>query len=346
MKKTILSFVMVSSLFTNFSSIHAQSIPNYVPQNGLVGFWPFDNNANDVTGNNHHGTELNVIPTMDRFGNDNAAYEFDGKSSRIEINDNFFDISWQSYSISLWLNSYSYNNSNNYNDSQCLLNTDKHNGIGIALHGDKNPFSNTYNDKYSLGIGSNPNVRYWDLIGNYSAESNNLFTINQWNHYVLVKQDVNTFLVYINGQLDKRYTTVYNANTFLTKLVFGATAKDILPAEVFLGKLDEYGIWDRALDPTEIQSLYNGNTASVKENVTQNEMIIYPNPTNDLITIKQLGNSNYHYQLHDLNGKIVHQNELTDESISLKSVVDAGIYFISILNDKEEIIKKSKIILN
>jgi hypothetical protein len=34
----------------------AAQIPNYVPQNGLVGWWPFNGNANDESGNGNNGT--------------------------------------------------------------------------------------------------------------------------------------------------------------------------------------------------------------------------------------------------------------------------------------------------
>ena len=34
----------------------AQNVPSYVPTNGLVGWWPFNGNANDESGNNNNGT--------------------------------------------------------------------------------------------------------------------------------------------------------------------------------------------------------------------------------------------------------------------------------------------------
>ena len=40
-------------LLTIFSStlVSAQNIPSYVPTNGLVGWWPFDGNLQDTSGN-------------------------------------------------------------------------------------------------------------------------------------------------------------------------------------------------------------------------------------------------------------------------------------------------------
>ena len=49
--------------------------------NGIVGFWPFNGNANDESGNSHNGTNNGASLTTDRFGNSNSAYSFDGAST-------------------------------------------------------------------------------------------------------------------------------------------------------------------------------------------------------------------------------------------------------------------------
>ena len=33
------------------TNVMAQNIPSYVPKDGLVGWWPFNGNANDESGN-------------------------------------------------------------------------------------------------------------------------------------------------------------------------------------------------------------------------------------------------------------------------------------------------------
>jgi len=49
-------------------------VPSYVPSNGLVGYWPFNGNANDQSGNANNGTVNGATLTADRFGNTNSAY--------------------------------------------------------------------------------------------------------------------------------------------------------------------------------------------------------------------------------------------------------------------------------
>jgi hypothetical protein len=53
-------------------------IPNHMPTNGLVGWWPFTGNVNDLSGNGHNGSVNGATLTADRFGVANRAFSFDG----------------------------------------------------------------------------------------------------------------------------------------------------------------------------------------------------------------------------------------------------------------------------
>ncbi len=46
-------------------------------RNGLIAHYPFDGNANDVSGNGNHGEVHGATFTKDRFGNADSAYSFD-----------------------------------------------------------------------------------------------------------------------------------------------------------------------------------------------------------------------------------------------------------------------------
>ena len=52
--------------FVLFGSINAQ-VPSYVPSNGLVGWWGFNGNANDESGNGNNGTVFGASLSTDRF---------------------------------------------------------------------------------------------------------------------------------------------------------------------------------------------------------------------------------------------------------------------------------------
>jgi hypothetical protein len=68
----------------------------------LVAFYPFNNNADDCSGNNNDGTVFGATLTADRFGNPNAAYSFDGIDDYIEIsNPNHLGLT--SWTITGWI---------------------------------------------------------------------------------------------------------------------------------------------------------------------------------------------------------------------------------------------------
>ena len=63
----------------------AQTVPSYLPTNGLVGWWPFNGNAQDESGNGNHGTVNGATLTSDRSGNLNKAFSLDGINSFIIV---------------------------------------------------------------------------------------------------------------------------------------------------------------------------------------------------------------------------------------------------------------------
>ena len=66
-------------LFTLLVTINCfGQIPSYVPTDSLVGWYPFNGNANDESGNGNNGTVNGASLDTNRFGDANSAYDFDG----------------------------------------------------------------------------------------------------------------------------------------------------------------------------------------------------------------------------------------------------------------------------
>src|SRR5437667_147551 len=72
--------------------------------NGLVAYYPFSGNANDMSGNGNHGTVIGAILAADRFGNPNSAYAFDGVSSLITVPDSLSLRISNDITVTCWLN--------------------------------------------------------------------------------------------------------------------------------------------------------------------------------------------------------------------------------------------------
>ena len=77
--------LFVSLCMAIVGSMHAQNLPAYLPSDGLVGWWPFNGNANDESGNGNNGTVNGATLTSDINNISNQAYSFDGVNDFISI---------------------------------------------------------------------------------------------------------------------------------------------------------------------------------------------------------------------------------------------------------------------
>ena len=66
---------LLTLLFIGLMSLYAQTVPSYVPTNGLVGWWPFNGNANDESGNGLNSVQNTAQLINDRNGITNSAYQ-------------------------------------------------------------------------------------------------------------------------------------------------------------------------------------------------------------------------------------------------------------------------------
>lgn len=78
--------IYVSLLSMVFAHNMRAQIPPYIPTNGLAAYYPFDGNANDISGKNNYAVLNGPNLTSDRFSNLNSAYLFDGFSDYMSVN--------------------------------------------------------------------------------------------------------------------------------------------------------------------------------------------------------------------------------------------------------------------
>ena len=110
LKKYVLFFLIV---FVLHQVTIAQIIPSYVPTNGLVSWYPFSGNANDISGNTNHGSVTGAILTTDRFGLSNSSYTYNGTNNKIVV-PNAGNLNPNYISVSVWVKPAVYTNSWQY----------------------------------------------------------------------------------------------------------------------------------------------------------------------------------------------------------------------------------------
>jgi hypothetical protein len=230
---------LIAALLLAASSAFAQ-VPSYVPTNGLVGWWPFNGNANDASGNGNNGTVNGATLTSDRFGINNAAYNFTSDAQYINCgNSSLLGLTTNSIlTLSYWTIS-----SNN-----------------------RWPFISKYqnniatNSNYGVGNAS-PNLIITGNGQNNFAASTSLPT--SWIHVSLIYNGiVDSVIVYINGNFIQSNSILLANNTSTSSLLFGPRFNPATPYQIPNGNLDDIAIWNRVLSQQEITALYNAQSCT------------------------------------------------------------------------------------
>lgn len=218
---------------SDFSSVpkSAYAAPSSVVDAGLVAYYPFDGNPNDMSGNGNNGTISGATAlTLDRFGNPNSAYHFNGLTDYISVphNSSIFFSNSQPFSFSIWFKPMS-------------------EAISFPILKNAN-----YGVQWR---GSSQSILFYD--GDYHSTTNTSWQLNQWYHLAMVDNGTDLRL-YVNGALDK--IDVRTPNRFGDfPLEIGSWITDNLTGKTwfFSGDIDDIRVYNRALAGDEISKIYN-----------------------------------------------------------------------------------------
>jgi hypothetical protein len=207
-----------------------------VPKNGLIAYYPFNGNANDESGNAHHGTVFGATLSNDRHNKANSAYEFDGTNDYINT---FSTFDYDYRTVSLWVKAYEIHNV--YPDNSNVIS--------------QNSSSLTYG---AVVVQFDGGILYNNAGGsnNSNVLSFNNIVENSWYHMVLIRNGSQT-KYYINTV--KVYTAISgtDAATFNPNPLFIIGSGRSTTSQFFYGKVDDIAIYNRVLSEGEIK-LLNG----------------------------------------------------------------------------------------
>lgn len=367
MKRTILVLTMM--VFTT-------TISAALPTDSLVGYWPFNANSLDESGNNNDGSNIGVELVADRFGNDSSAYYFDA-NDHITINSTNLPHSLtDAYTFSVWMNP----------DSSVWV-------AGwrtVLFMGQNSPNAGTQID-YQQPIENSHRISH-GTYGNGldSTKSGGIF--NTWNH-VVATYDGTTRKTYLNGVL-------FGEDSY-SSLNITSMAMEIGRREhSFLGSLDDIRVYSKALNATDIMNLYNERMYTDTTYVTifdttyttinetlvtdvfdtthimvydsisvtdtliitvamtgiappnnMNTIKVFPNVAHDMMYINTGDNyanmSAYTIKILNTLGTTVFENLVDQQlfTIDLSTLGEKGIYFLQIIDATSQIIDIRKVIL-
>lgn len=215
--------------------------------NGLVGYYKMDESSwtNDCStasvtdssgnGNNAKSCPSTTGPTGGSTGKFGNAGDFDGSNDYVSVDStSSLDPGTGDISVSLWVNP------DTITDSQTGLVRYYNGGTTyyILEHHDDDRLQLEFRDGVCTG---------------YSFLTTATLTASTWNHVVLTIDRDKQAAIYINNGTPTTSTVVTNCQASMT----GGTLNFGRHVNYFDGKIDETRIYNRALSPAEVSSLYN-----------------------------------------------------------------------------------------
>ena len=220
----------------------AQNVPDYVPTEGLVGWWPFDGNADDASALNHHGQASGPIAWgADRFGNAASALDLSADGGDyVDLPASADSLFTTAMTVACW------------------------------VHYPAQPGQTIFRSGATPGLYDNFQALIWDQVG-LQQMTLRLYTEagyytsypypeeEQWKHLTMM---VNEDLVklFVNGQLVHEHS----GNPFNNSPgVFRIGESMFANPYDYRGLIDDFGIWNRALELHEVWGLYNGTAPAM-----------------------------------------------------------------------------------
>ena len=316
-----------------------------VPTNGLVGYYPFNGNAEDLSINGNNGVVNGAVLTEDRFGNPSSAYQFNGSSNIYAYNTK--GLKNNSYTYSFWMN----------------------NAESPALEGLSSIIELGSNVDYGLLFNLTNN--YFSTTGWASASNDQSFhsgvlpLTNAWYHVLVTKNDTSLVTYVNNVPLSIMASTGKTYYACTNNLYIGSRA-NLQAGQFFKGKVDDLRFYNRVLNQNEIAALYTENnctqliartdtliikinTNGLSNNHNFNLIKVYPNPTNNdsQITV-DFGNyalmAGFKIKINNEIGQTVYDKAI-EEALSVITLVNKGLFYMTIIDQNGNTIGVKKIVV-
>lgn len=219
-----------------------------IPSNGMIAYYPFNNNSIDESTNTYDGNVVGPTITEDRKGKTNSAYSFDGTNDYIDLGPKVGD---GIRSISLWFRL----------DRNIDASLDRNVAL-VTREGDYNNYS-----EFSLaffpsglgGTGTPGKLRFFYSVNKenyYDIQSNSsTWQKDRWYHVVAIIHPSEGMKMYVDNIKQTDTEHYYNA-TESCQLNTYIGSWGVLPNRYFTGKIDEVIFYNRALTESEVNELF------------------------------------------------------------------------------------------
>lgn len=279
----------------------------------MAAYYPFDGNANDISGNEHNGTVYGATLTSDRNGNANCAYYFDGIDDYIDLGD------WENggaMSITFWAR---WDAFNNYSRIIDLANGSSNANIIVSNYQTAGKFFFQIYSTSTKGVTS----------------SSYIITASSWDFYSATVSDNGVMRIYKNGVLVNELANgVVPAQVLRTKQYVARS--NFSQDGYFKGAIDDIRIFNHTLSEVEVSNIYN-NTSTRIEKSNLNSIKVFPNPVKSTLYFSQQLTSGSTLSLFNITGKCVFSKLVNENTNSINlNQLSEGIYLLKIQSDNGE----------
>jgi hypothetical protein len=209
---------------------------------GLEAYLPFNGSAADDTGNGYDGTVVGATLTTDRFGNANSAYHFDG-NDYIQLAKNFNFLPMTGVTVSAWIKS----------ESTSAYVFHQANGGHLSLYvsgGNGEMYVHTADGNYAAAVDQDALPgEYINVTGVYYPGDR----VEVWVGGVLKDTAIPT-----SGTM---FDVTWNSYFYATLGAYHERDHAIISP--FVGSIDEFRVYSRAVSGAEIRELSVPEPASV-----------------------------------------------------------------------------------
>ena len=301
-------------------------VKNFATTTGnLIAYYPLTGNYVDVSGNQLHGEGNGTVFVPDRKGVPDGACYFNGGTQNVSVANNPKLNFQDAITVSCWFNAARLPEKETF----------------LLSHGSwQNRWKVSFTpDKYMRWT-----VNTLNAIADLDAPTP--FVIDSFYH-VTVTYDGALMAIYINGTLMSYKVLTGKIRTATLPFLMA----QMLPTDAtynFKGIIDEVKIYDYALIPSVVASLFQQSTTALKNAVSfkNDRLHISPNPVSDILSIQfpLKFNTKLHVQVHDLNGRLmlekdaymVHPHTIGTEggvsNLNIQQLV-SGVYILTVKMD-------------
>ncbi len=285
----------------------------------LIAYYPFSNNADDVSGNMLNGIGSGVAYVPDRNGASQKACYFNGGAQNVKVANSPILNFQNGITVSVWFSASA------LPDKETFL----------VSHG-------SWQNRWKISITPEKKLRWTVNTLNTitDLDAPNILTTDNFYH-ITTTYDGATMAIYLNGILTAYKNLTGNIRTTTLALLMGQMLPDIADYN-FKGVIDEVKIYDYALTPTTAKAQYQQSLTAVKTLHATSLLTIRitPNPASDFIKIEfpfQF-NTKILLQVSDLLGRVYFDKTISDTTTDTKldiSALQNGFYILSMRADNK-----------